>query len=73
MRNVALVVGMLATVALSDRGSGSSFGDAMQGVGFAMMAAGAGGTAFVLLWNLVWVNTVLYRLTWDEVQRAREG
>jgi hypothetical protein len=33
--------------------------------------AGAGATAALLLWNGVWVNTVLFRLTRDEAERGR--
>jgi hypothetical protein len=32
-------------------------------LGYALMIAGFGTTAFVLVWNVVWVNVVLYRLT----------
>jgi hypothetical protein len=70
--NVAVVAGMVATAAVLGRvgrDGGPGVGGAMLGVGFAVMAAGAGATAVILLWNLVWVNTVLYRVTRDEVQR----
>ena len=69
LRNVTVVAGMVAAMTLLGRRGGLGVGGAMQGVGFAMMAAGAGATAFVLLWHLVWVNTVLDRVTQDEVQR----
>jgi hypothetical protein len=71
LRNVAVVGGMVAAAALLGRGGGPGVGGAMQRVGGAMMVAGACATAALLLWNLVWVNTVLFRLTRDEVERRR--
>lgn len=68
VRNAVVLAGMVAAMLLLGRGSEPGVGGAMQGVGFAMMLAGAGATAVVLVWNLVWVNTVLYQLTRDEVE-----
>jgi hypothetical protein len=36
-------------------------------LGQSMLVAGAVATAFVLIWNTVWVNTVLYKITEEEV------
>jgi hypothetical protein len=71
LRNAVVFVGMVAAAALLGRGGGPGAGKAMQRAGAAMMVAGAGGTAALLLWNLVWVNTVLFQLTRDEVERSR--
>jgi hypothetical protein len=71
VRNVVVFVGMVAAAALLGRGGGPGVGGAMQGVGWGLMAAGAGATAALLLWNPVWVNTVLFRLTRAEVERSR--
>jgi hypothetical protein len=69
LRNVSVFAGMIAAIMLLRWSGRPGGGGVMQGFGFAMMAAGAGATAFVLFWNLVWINTVLYRVTQDEVQR----
>lgn len=36
-------------------------------LGQSMLVVGGVATVFVLLWNVVWVNTVLFRITRDEV------
>ena len=40
--------------------------------GIVLMIVGGIATAAVLLWNLVWVNTVLFRLTQEEVAHGEE-
>jgi hypothetical protein len=35
---------------------------------FAFVAAGAVSTLAILGWNLVWINTALYRITAEEIQ-----
>jgi len=37
-------------------------------LGFAFVAAGVLGTLVILVWNLVWINTALYRITRDEIR-----
>lgn len=32
-------------------------------LGYALFFAGAGGTVLLILWNLVWQNVVVYRIT----------
>jgi hypothetical protein len=71
LRNAIVFVGIVAVAALLGRGGGPGIGGAMRAAGKAMMVAGLGGTAALLVWNLVWVNTVLFRLTRDEVERGR--
>ena len=75
LRNASVVAGMIAAIMLLRRDGQPDGGGVMRGFGFAMMAAGAGATAFVLFWNLVWINNVLYRVTQDEEQRpgAEQG
>jgi hypothetical protein len=52
-----LVLAILASVVLA-------FQDGpKKRFGYAMMYTGMATTAFVLTWNVVWVNVVLYRLT----------
>ena len=71
LRNAVVFVCMVAAAAMLGRGGGPGVGKAMQAAGRAMMIAGAVATVTLLLWNLVWVNTVLFRLTRDEVERSR--
>lgn len=37
-------------------------------LGYALMIAGVGTTALVLIWNLFWLNVVLFRLTEQETR-----
>ena len=37
-------------------------------LGIAFVTAGAIGTLMILAWNLIWVNTALYRITHEEMQ-----
>ena len=69
LRNAAVVAGMIAAMMLLGWSGRPGVGGVMQGFELAMMTVGAGATAFVLFWNVVWINTVLYRVTQDEVQR----
>jgi len=39
------------------------------GVGLGLMCAGALGTLAIVIWNAIWVNTALYRITHDEMQQ----
>jgi hypothetical protein len=63
LRNAAVVIGMLLATALLARLSSLN-------LGMIMGLVGAVATAFILCWNLVWVNTVLYRVTLEEVGRG---
>jgi hypothetical protein len=36
----------------------------------ALMAVGGSFSAFLLAWNLIWVNTVIFRITREEVARG---
>jgi len=40
----------------------------LASLGAALMIVGAISTTFFLLWNLVWVNTVIYRVTREEIE-----
>jgi hypothetical protein len=40
----------------------------LASLGAALMIVGAISSAFVLLWNLVWINTVIYRITREEIE-----
>jgi hypothetical protein len=62
LRSVALMTGMIAAMALL------SYFSSLK-LGLILMLVGGIATAFLLCWNLVWVNTVLYRVTRDEIQR----
>ena len=42
-----------------------------RNLGYAMMVCGALGTLALLAWNVVWVNTVLFRITKEEAQIKR--
>jgi hypothetical protein len=59
----AIMIGMIVATALLARLSSLE-------LGMILLLAGAVATAIVLAWNLVWVNTVLYRATLDEVGRG---
>jgi hypothetical protein len=39
-----------------------------RNLGLAMMVSGALGTLALLAWNVVWVNTVLFRITKEEAE-----
>src|SRR4051812_45689886 len=70
VRNRLLIVAIGVTVAAWVYWSGERrIGELMMTVGTGMMAAGGAAFVFVLVWNLIWVNTVLYRLTDEEVSR----
>jgi len=62
VRNIAVLLGMLAGYLILTWRF-----DVDYDPGSAMMIVGGVGTIFVLIWNLVWVNTVLFRLTRLEV------
>jgi hypothetical protein len=55
-RNVVILGGMSAAILLG------------RNLGFAMLVSGAIATVAVLSWNVVWVNTVLFRITKEEAQ-----
>jgi putative flippase GtrA len=56
IRNVALLVLVILTVAGLVRYAGLTLGPAM-------IATGASATVLVLLWNFVWVNCVIFKIT----------
>lgn len=62
LRNAAVIFGMILTIILLARYSSLK-------IGLIFTIVGGIGTVFVLCWNLVWVNTVLFRVTRDEVDR----
>jgi hypothetical protein len=66
LRNAAVVIGMVIATALLARLSSLE-------LGMILVLVGAAATAIVLSWNLVWVNTVLYRVTLEEVGRGTEA
>lgn len=63
-RNAALYLSMIVAAALLGRYSN-------MGLGIVLVSVGLAATAFVLLWNLIWLNFVLFRITRDEVERGR--
>jgi hypothetical protein len=63
LRNAAVVTGMVLATALLARLSSLNLGMILG-----LVAAVA--TAIVLSWNLLWVNTVLYGVTLEEVGRG---
>jgi hypothetical protein len=40
-------------------------------LGQSMLVAGGVATAFLLIWNVVWVNTVLFQITKDAVNSGK--
>src|SRR5262245_13856897 len=60
-RNIVVLLAMALGTGLLNAIAG------MQ-VGLALMIVGAAATVFVLVWNLVWVNTVLFRITQEEME-----
>jgi hypothetical protein len=56
LRNTLIVVGMVVGGVLLARSSTLSSGAIL-------MLIGGAGTAIILVWNLVWVNTVLFSVT----------
>jgi len=63
-RNIAIVVIMIGIATLLISLAGWRLGESL-------MLAGAVGIAMVLCWNIVWVNTVLYQLTKQELALDR--
>ena len=63
-RNAAVLLGMSAVIMLLV----SRFG---MRLGLAMMIGGGAATVLLLLWNVVWVNTVLFRITRAERDQGR--
>jgi len=59
-RNAAVILGMLL-------GPMILIQIANLRLGTALVIAGAVGTLVLLLWNMIWVNTVLFRITREEV------
>jgi hypothetical protein len=55
MRNVAVILLMALVQFAAYRGEGT--------LGLSLMIAGAAGTGFVLVSNLIWINSVLFRIT----------
>lgn len=64
-RNVVVFSAMIAAAATLERTTS-------LGLGGALMVAGGGATPCLLCWNLVWVNTVIFALTKDEVDRSNQ-
>jgi hypothetical protein len=62
LRSAAIMPGMIVAAALLSCVSSLN-------LGLILMLVGGVATALVLCWNLVWVNTVLYRVTRDEIER----
>jgi hypothetical protein len=62
LRTVVVLLGMVAGVAVL-----VSVG---VRIGLSLMIVGGVATAVVLLFNLVWVNTVVFRLTQEELNRG---
>ena len=65
----AVVIGAMTLGAIEMKKSGMGLGPAL------MIAGGIGGiggiaTLVLVAWNVVWLNTVLFRLTKDERQRS---
>jgi hypothetical protein len=64
LRAAGLILGLILAVCMLARYSS-------LGSGLILVLVGGVGSAFVLCWNLVWINTVMYRATREEVQRSR--
>jgi len=62
MRNLAMLVGMLS-------GGVALIRVLKLDPGLAMMIVGGLGTLFLLGWNFIWVNTVLFRVTRQAMDR----
>ncbi len=78
LRNVAVLstLGIAVLYALPRSpqvGDAVQPGDALRDIGRLLMICGGAATAIVLLWNLIWVNTVLFRLTQIEAGRESDG
>jgi hypothetical protein len=63
VRRTAVLVGMVASIALLTWLTELKFGASM-------MVVGAAFSLFVLVWNLIWVNSVLFRITQEDVKQA---
>ncbi|HEX4145741.1 MAG TPA: hypothetical protein VHY91_19705 [Pirellulales bacterium] len=63
LRDVIIIFGMTTAGVLLGRLSS-------LGIGAILMLLGAAGSLFILCWNLVWVNQVLYKLTQHEAADA---
>jgi len=63
-RNAIGMIAMLLAAVVLARVSALS-------LGVILILVGAVFTGVLLLWNLFWVNTVLYRLTREEVEEVR--
>ena len=71
IRNRVVRLGMLVAVTTIAAFSEPTFsGDSLKTFGVALMIVGAVFTAFLLVWNLVWINTVIFRITREEVERG---
>jgi hypothetical protein len=71
IRNLVVLGGMFLTIAWIAAPTGVAFtGDSLIRFGVSLMIVGAVFTAFLLAWNLVWVNTVIFRITREEVERG---
>ncbi len=67
IRNLAVLAGMIVTATLLWRRGGPGTGNAMMKLGLVLSICGIAATALILLWNLVWVNTVLWKVTTEEI------
>ena len=63
LRNAIILLGMAIAAALLARYTSYQLGTIF-------ILVGGVSTCVLLLWNVVWVNTVLYRVTRDEIERA---
>ena len=61
LRNAVVIASMLLATAALNKLAGTS-------IGLSLMIVGAICTAFVMAWNLVWVNTVMWRITREEMK-----
>ena len=61
-RSAAIMIGMVLATTLLARLSSLN-------LGLILCLVGGAGTVLTLCWNLVWVNTVLYRVTREEIEQ----
>lgn len=72
IRNLAIYFGIVAAGAwLFSYSNWSMGGSSMVNLGVGLIIVGVSVTAIVLAWNLVWLNTVVFRITRDEVEANR--
>ncbi|MDX1948841.1 MAG: hypothetical protein SFU86_25865 [Pirellulaceae bacterium] len=70
LRNFTILAGLAVAIIVVTLFSGTNAsGDTLVRFGLTLVVIGTIFTAAVLAWNLIWVNTVVFRITREEVAR----